>query len=133
VAGAIMWWAHGMYWLDPALSMAIGVIILYSAYRLVREAVDVLLEAVPRGIDLAGVTHAIDRVPGVERVHDLHIWTITSGLYALSAHIVVTAGHGKENDELLNRVKEMLLRDFEISHTTLQLESSDYEHVGHVC
>jgi cobalt-zinc-cadmium efflux system protein len=133
LAGGVMWLAHGLYWLDPVLSMAIGVIILYSAYRLVREAVDVLLEAVPSGIDLAGVTHAIDRVPGVSQVHDLHIWTITSGLYALSAHIVVAAGHGKDNDELLNRVKEMLMRDFEIAHTTLQLESSAYEHVGHVC
>jgi cobalt-zinc-cadmium efflux system protein len=128
-----MFLAHGLYWLDPLFSMAIGVFILYSAYRLVREAVDVLLETVPRGIDLAGVTHAIDRIDGVADVHDLHIWTITSGLYALSAHITVKAGHPVENDALLNVVKEMLLRDFQISHTTLQLETEDYEHVGHVC
>jgi cobalt-zinc-cadmium efflux system protein len=133
LGGLVMWWAKGLYWLDPVLSMLIGVFVLYSAYRLIREAVDVLLEAVPRGIDLAGVTHAIDHIDGVSGVHDLHIWTITSGLHALSAHLVVSPGHTAEHDQLLNRVKEMLLRDFSIAHTTLQIESEDYEHVGHVC
>jgi cobalt-zinc-cadmium efflux system protein len=133
VGGLIMWRSRGLYWLDPVLSLLIGVFVLYSAYRLIREAVDVLLEAVPRGIDLAGVTHAIDHIEGVSGVHDLHIWTITSGLHALSAHLVVTPGHTAEHDQLLNRVKEMLLRDFAIAHTTLQIESEDYEHVGHVC
>jgi cobalt-zinc-cadmium efflux system protein len=133
IGGVVMYLAHGLYWLDPVLSVVIGVFILYSAYRLVRDAVDVLLEAVPRGIDLAGVTHAIDHVDGVAGVHDLHIWTITSGLHALSAHLVVAPGHTAEHDQLLNRVKEMLLRDFSIAHTTLQIESADYEHIGHVC
>jgi cobalt-zinc-cadmium efflux system protein len=132
VAGAAMWAAHGLYWLDPLLSMAIAVFILYSAYRLMREAVDVLLEAVPRGIDLAGVTHAIDRTDGVRAVHDLHIWTITSGLYALSAHIVVAPGDGAQ-DQLLNRLKDMLQREFSIAHTTLQFESEHFDHTCHVC
>lgn len=132
VGGVVMYLTRGLYWLDAAASIAIGAFILFSAYRIVREAVDVLLEAVPQGIDLAGVTHAIDHIDGVSEVHDLHIWTITSGMYALSAHIVVKDG-STDNDALLNRVKEMLLRDFAIGHTTLQLESPDYEHVGHVC
>ncbi len=132
IAGAIMYKLNGAYWLDPSLSMLIGVLILYSAYRLVREAVDVLLETVPRNIDLAGVASAIDKTDGVSAVHDLHIWTITSGMYALSAHIVVL-GHTEGNDELLNRVKQMLLREFKIAHTTLQLESEGIEHIGHVC
>jgi cobalt-zinc-cadmium efflux system protein len=131
--GVVMLMAHGMYWVDPLLSIVIGLLILYNAYRLVREAVDVLLETVPRGIDLAGVTHAIDGVDGVSEVHDLHIWTITSGLYALSAHIVVLPAHEAGRDILLNRVKEMLLRDFSIAHTTLQIESEGHKHVGHVC
>jgi cobalt-zinc-cadmium efflux system protein len=133
VGGAIMFALGGAYWLDPALSILIGVFILYSSYSLVREAVDVLLETVPRHVDLGGVEKAIHGVDGVGEVHDLHIWTITSGMYALSAHIVVAAGHSKDNDQLLNRVKEVLMHDFNISHTTLQLESEDYEHVGHVC
>jgi len=131
--GLAMHFTHGLYWLDPVLSMAIGVIILYNAYRLVRDAVDILLEAVPKGIDLAGVAEAIDRIPGVAKVHDLHVWTITSGLYALSAHIVVTPERKDAHDALINQVKEMLQRDFAIGHTTLQLESQDYDHACHVC
>jgi cobalt-zinc-cadmium efflux system protein len=115
------------------LSMLIGLFILHSAFSLVREAVDVLLETVPRDVDLAGVERAMAGVDGVGNVHDLHIWTITSGMYALSAHLVLEAGHTADNDAILNRIKEVLLRDFKIGHTTLQLESEDYEHVGHVC
>jgi cobalt-zinc-cadmium efflux system protein len=130
-AGAAMFAAHGLYWLDPLLSMVIGLFICYSAYRLIREAVDVLLEAVPRGIDLLGVSRAIDRIEGVQAVHDLHIWTITSGLYALSAHIVVDSDGG--HDTLLANVKRMLQHEFAIAHTTLQIESPAYDHPCHVC
>jgi cobalt-zinc-cadmium efflux system protein len=133
VGGAVMFALKGSYWVDPALSILIGVFILYSAYSLVREAVDILLETVPRGVDLDGVSRAIDTIDGIKEVHDLHIWTITSGMYALSAHVVLATGHTKDNDAILNRIKEVLLRDFKIAHTTLQLESEEYEHVGHVC
>src|SRR5439155_5231315 len=84
--GAVMFFVRGTDWVDPALSILIGVFILYSSYALVRDAVDVLLEAVPRDVDLAGVTHTIDGMPHVVAVHDLHVWTITSGLHALSVH-----------------------------------------------
>jgi cobalt-zinc-cadmium efflux system protein len=133
IGGSVMWLLHGAYWLDPVLSMAISVIIVWSAVSLVREAVDVLLETVPRSIDLDGVSRKIAGIAGVGEVHDLHIWTITSGMFALSAHIVVRGGHGGSNDELMNQVKAMLLADFAIAHTTLQLESEGHEHVGHVC
>jgi cobalt-zinc-cadmium efflux system protein len=130
-AGAVMHFAGGWYWLDPLLSMLIGVFILYSAYRLIREAVDVLLETVPRGIDLGGVSRAIGDLDGVSAVHDLHIWTITSGLYALSAHIVVAAP--QQPDEMIRRVNELLRSQFSIAHTTLQVESQDEDHTCHVC
>ncbi len=132
VGGLIMYFAHGLYFIDPLFSMALGIFVLYNAYALIRDAVDVLLETVPRSMDLAGVTHAIDRIDGVRAVHDLHIWTITSGLYALSAHIVASESAGG-HDALLNRVQEVLLREFRISHTTLQIESETHEHVGHIC
>jgi cobalt-zinc-cadmium efflux system protein len=131
--GAIMFFAHGMYWLDPALSIAIGLFIAYSSYALVRDAVDVLLEAVPRDVDLAGVTHAIDKMAAVVAVHDLHIWTITSGLLALSAHIVVRQTDHAERDLLINEIKRVLAERYKISHTTLQIESESYEHECHVC
>jgi cobalt-zinc-cadmium efflux system protein len=131
--GAVMYFAHGMYWLDPALSIAIGLFIAYSSYALVRDAVDVLLETVPRDVDLAGVTHAIDKMPAVVAVHDLHIWTITRGLLALSAHIVVRARDAAERDALINEIKRVLAESYKISHTTLQIESESYDHECHVC
>jgi cobalt-zinc-cadmium efflux system protein len=133
VGGTIMYLAHGMYWLDPALSILIGLFILYSSYALVRDAVDVLLEAVPRHVDLAAVTHTIDGMPAVVAVHDLHIWTITSGLLALSAHIVVRPKDHAERDVLINEIKRVLAERYEIQHTTLQIESESYEHECHVC
>jgi cobalt-zinc-cadmium efflux system protein len=129
IAGVAMYFAHGAYWIDPLLSMLIGVFILYSAYRLIREAVDVLLETVPRGIDLSGVSKAIDAVSGVVAVHDLHIWTITSGLYALSAHVVASG----PADAVIRNINEVLRREFSIAHTTLQVESEDADHTCHVC
>jgi cobalt-zinc-cadmium efflux system protein len=133
IGGVAMMVAHGIYWLDPLLSMVIGLIIIYNAYRLVKEAVDILLEAVPRDIDPAGVSDAIKRVEGVAEVHDLHIWTITSGMIALSAHVVIASAHEGDRAAIMNRVKHVLIADFKISHTTIQIEEDDHEHVGHVC
>ncbi len=131
--GAVMFFLRGAYWLDPALSIAIGLFILYSSFALIRDAVDVLLETVPRDIDLAGVTHAIDGMPDVVAVHDLHIWTITSGLLAMSAHIVVRAEDAAKRDALIADIKRTLATQFKISHTTLQLESESWDHECHVC
>ncbi|HEX6835727.1 MAG TPA: cation diffusion facilitator family transporter [Polyangia bacterium] len=133
VGGTVMYFAHGMYWLDPALSIFIGLFIFYSSYALIRDAVDVLLEAVPRDIDLAAVTHTIDGMPAVAAVHDLHVWTITSGLLALSAHIVVRPKDHAERDLLINEIKRVLAERYKISHTTLQIESESYDHECHVC
>ncbi len=133
VGGAIMYFAHGLYWLDAALSIAIGVFICYGPYRLIVDAVDLLLETVPRDIDLAGVTHAIDGMPLVKAVHDLHVWTITSGLLALSAHIVVKSCDAAARDQLIHDLKRMLDEKFKIHHTTLQIESESYDHSCHVC
>ncbi|MCU1282820.1 MAG: cation efflux family protein [bacterium] len=131
--GAVMFFAGGMYWLDPALSIAIGLFILYSSYALVRDAVDVLLETVPRDVDLAGVTGTIGGMSAVVAVHDLHIWTITSGLLAMSAHIVVRQTDHAERDQLINEIKRVLAERYKISHTTLQIESESYDHECHVC
>jgi cobalt-zinc-cadmium efflux system protein len=133
VGGVVMYFARGVYWLDPALSIAIGALILYSSYALIRDAVDVLLETVPRDIDLAGVTHAIDGMEHVVAVHDLHVWTITSGLHALSAHIVVRGLDAGERDGFIQRLQRTLADRFNITHTTLQLESEAYDHECHVC
>jgi cobalt-zinc-cadmium efflux system protein len=133
IVGGIVMWATGIYLIDPILTIVIGIVIIASAYSLVREAIDVLLESVPKHLEVETIAHAMEEVEGVEAVHDLHIWTITSGMLALSAHIVVAARmHTGHTDELLTRVKRLLLEAHGINHTTLQIESQAYEHVGPV-
>jgi cobalt-zinc-cadmium efflux system protein len=119
-------------WLDPVLSIVISCLILWGAGRLVLEITDILMEGVPRHLDVADVARHMERAAGVIAVHDLHIWTISSGLYALSAHLVVHADAMGRNDAILTEVKRGLLRDFGIDHTTLQIESAEYEHVHEV-
>jgi cobalt-zinc-cadmium efflux system protein len=133
IGGVVMAALRGFYLLDPILSIAIGLFIVWSAWRLVREAVDVLLENVPADVDTTGVCRAIAACAGVRGVHDLHIWTITSGLYALSAHLVVDRGELDRSDALLTEVKGVLMSGFRIAHTTIQIESHEYEDVGHTC
>ena len=122
-------------WLDPALSMAIALLILFGAIRLVLEITDILMESVPGHVDVGAVTRQMSSADGVLAVHDLHIWTISSGLYALSAHVVVHAEAMGRNDEILNAVKSRLRLEFGIDHTTLQIESIEYEHLHdvHTC
>lgn len=122
----------GLQWIDPALSLAIAGLILWGAIRLILEITDILMEGVPRHLDVAAVTRQMESADGVLAVHDLHIWTISSGLYALSAHLVVPAEFMGRNDSILTEVKTGLLRTFGIDHATLQIESADYAHVGDV-
>ena len=110
---------------DPILGLVIAGVVVTGALRLLREGVDVLLEAVPRGLDVEVVRSGVREVPGVVDVHDLHIWCITSGLLALSAHIVVA--DGTPSDPLLRRVKDFLLKEHRIGHSTIQIESTSYD------
>ncbi|MDC0707193.1 cation diffusion facilitator family transporter [Stigmatella sp. ncwal1] len=122
----------GWYAVDPLISLLISVVIVVGAVRLVRDAVDVLLEAVPAHVDLEAVKALLMRVQGVSAVHDLHVWTISSGLYALSAHLVVANPMVCNNDEILSSVKHELFDRFGIDHTTIQIESETYAHLGEV-
>ncbi|WP_242340427.1 MULTISPECIES: cation diffusion facilitator family transporter [unclassified Anaeromyxobacter] len=119
-------------WLDPVLSLAISALIVWGALRLILEITDILMEGVPRHLDVSAVTRQMESAAGVSAVHDLHIWTISSGLYALSAHLVVRAESMGRNDDILNEVKRGLRRSFGIDHTTLQIESVEYEHLHDV-
>ena len=131
VGGAIMYWT-GWYRVDALISVAICVVIVIGAFRLVRDAVDVLLEAVPRHVDVDAVKTLLGKVDGVVAVHDLHIWTISSGIYALSAHLVVVDPMTCDNDAILTAVKHELFDRFGIDHTTIQIESETYAHLGEV-
>jgi cobalt-zinc-cadmium efflux system protein len=134
LAGALVMWFHpGLRWIDPVLSLGIALLILWGAGRLVLEITDILMEAVPRHLDVAEITRLMEEAePGVVAVHDLHVWTISSGLYALSAHLVIEAEAVGRNDAILTAVKSTLMRRYGIDHTTLQIESVDYAHVDDV-
>jgi cobalt-zinc-cadmium efflux system protein len=118
---------------DPVISFLIAGTIVWSAIRLCREAVDVLLEGAPGHIPVRDVSGALERVAGVNAVHDLHVWTITSGLVALSCHIVVTCEGPdcRTHDQILTDAKAVLRDRFHIEHTTIQFESPSYRHDGH--
>jgi cobalt-zinc-cadmium efflux system protein len=133
LAGAVVMWIRpDLGWIDPVLSLGIALLILWGALRLIQEITDILMEAVPRHLDVARVCSLMEGAEGVVAVHDLHIWTISSGLYALSAHLVVESGDMGRNDEILTDVKGRLRRECGIDHTTLQIESADYAHVHDV-
>ncbi len=121
-----------LQWIDPALSLAISLLILWGALRLVLEITHILMESVPSHLDVASVCEQMECCEGIIAVHDLHIWTISSGMYALSAHLVVHADAMGRNDEILQTVKSSLRRRWGIDHTTLQIESATYAHVDDV-
>jgi cobalt-zinc-cadmium efflux system protein len=133
VGGVVMYFEKGLYWIDPALSIAIAAFVLWGAVRLVREAVDILLDTVPKELDRDRVTKAMGSIEGVIAIHDVHIWSITSGLHSLSAHVVVRIEGEVRSEELLRRLHELLQREFQIEHSTLQLEPVGFDHVGTIC
>jgi cobalt-zinc-cadmium efflux system protein len=109
---------------DPISSLVSTVLIIGSAWRLVREAVDVLLEAAPPHIALEAVRSRLQAIPGVESVHDLHVWTVTSGVIAMSAHAIVREPEHHQN--VLERAHD-LLQEMGIQHVTVQLERHEMD------
>jgi cobalt-zinc-cadmium efflux system protein len=129
-AGALIW-GFGWDWADPAASILISLLVVYSGWHLLRDTVGVLMEGTPSHIDLDDVRNTLAGLPGVAGVHDLHVWTITSGMEALSAHLVVEdpscAG------VLLRSVRTSLHDRFGIHHATVQIEPEDCkEHRSHL-
>jgi cobalt-zinc-cadmium efflux system protein len=119
VAGAVVL-ATGWAYADPVAGILIGLLVLASSWTILRDSVGILLEGAPRGLDAEAVGHTMAAHPGVREVHDLHVWTITSGFPALSAHVLVDAG---ADCHALRLQLEQELRDrFALEHTTLQVE-----------
>ncbi|MCM0081223.1 cation diffusion facilitator family transporter [Geomonas sp. Red32] len=123
IVGGIIMYFSNWYILDAIISVGIGFVIFWGSWRVIREAVHILLEGVPKGVDVNQVSAAIKEVEGVEEVHHVNIWTICSHIIALSGHIVVPASFKGEHGKMLRKIEERLFERFHISHTTLQVES----------
>ena len=124
IVGGIVMYFTNWYLLDALISVGIGFVIFWGSWRVVRESLHILLEGVPRGIEVDQVAAAIREIDGVEDVHHLNIWTICSHIIALSGHIVIPPAFRGEHGGMLRKIEEQLFERFHISHTTLQLESA---------
>ncbi len=118
-------WTLGWLWLDPAVSLVVSALVLWSAWQLIRDALDILMETVPPHLDPEAIRSALLEVDGVRGLHCLHVWTIGSGEVSLSSHLVVDSGRGAE--ALLERVRRRLAERFSIVHTTIQIEPAGPE------
>lgn len=125
IAAGIIIYFTGWMLIDPVVSILIGGVILKGAVELVLESSNILLESVPKGISLDKVNDSMHRVNGVLEVHDLHLWSITSGINALSAHILIEDQRVSKGTRIINELNEILRNKFNINHTTLQLECSN--------
>jgi len=132
VAVGVVMYFTGLFLLDPLVSIGITAVIGFSAYRVARESVDVILEATPAKLNVNEVEGRIRSVDGVLDVHDTHVWCITPDFCCLSAHITVHAHHMVIAEAILNEIKRRLAEEFNIHHTTIQIESEGYQEFGEV-
>ncbi|MCL4473593.1 MAG: cation diffusion facilitator family transporter [Actinobacteria bacterium] len=132
VAGLIII-ATGWYPIDPLVSVMLGLAILWGAWKIIEETLEIFLEEAPRAVDVNRVVAEMKGEDGVIDVHDIHVWTIGSQLYALSAHVLVEDIKVSESNKIMNDLREMLSHDFGIVHSTLEVESSPCENGGPYC
>jgi cobalt-zinc-cadmium efflux system protein len=125
IAAGLIMLATDWYLADPLISIFIGILILYSSWSLVKDSLSVLMQAVPKGIELEEVRKTIEAVEGVSKVHDLHVWAVTSDIFTLSAHAVVD--NGSDFHVVLNGIEDTLKERFNIEHVTIQLETESRE------
>jgi len=124
IAGVIML-TTGWYYADPLISAAIGLLIFPRTWRLLKEAINVLLEGTPKDVDIHELRTSLEKTPGVKNVHDLHVWSLTSSVNAMSAHVVKETEYSQ--NQLLKILADTTVNNFKISHTTFQIEEEGYE------
>jgi cobalt-zinc-cadmium efflux system protein len=122
IVGGVIIWLTGWTLVDSLIGVLIGGIVLRGAVDLVMESGEILLEATPRDIDIAHLRREVSQIPGVEDLHDIHIWTIGSGMRALSAHVLTDDISTRESQEIACRIRALLGEKFNITHTTLEME-----------
>ncbi|MGM0845331.1 MAG: cation diffusion facilitator family transporter [Bacillota bacterium] len=129
IAGAIMLW-FDWYWADPLISVLVALLILKSAWGIIVQTIHILMEGVPAGLEAEKVRGVLGSISGVRSIHDLHIWTITSGMNSLSCHILIE--EEEDDQEILQNAINLIEEKFHITHTTIQIERSGLTHViGH--
>ena len=121
IAGAVLIHFTGVQQVDPVVSVLIGALIIWTAWDIIKESLNVLLEGLPRGIKLSSVTEAMRHIEGVIDVHDLHIWSLGSSAHALSCHVLIEDMPPSASESILRRINDVLC-GFEIHHTTIQFE-----------
>ena len=131
IVAAILIRFTGWLWVDTLVAVGIGLWVLPRTWVLLKESLNILLEGAPEGVDVGQVEKAIVAVEGVASVHDLHVWVLTSGKNALTAHVV--HAEGAESAMLVERIKETVADRFRVFHTTLQLEAAPCEHSDDGC
>ncbi len=123
MAAGVMW-ATGWYFVDAIVSAGIGLFIIPRTWNLLREAIGVLLEGAPAEIDIAALREQLNSIPGVSNVHDIHVWSLTSGVNALSAHVVMK--NGSDQNGLLSTIHSSVKSSHKIGHVTIQLEAEGF-------
>jgi cobalt-zinc-cadmium efflux system protein len=122
VVAAVIVINTGWTLVDPIVSMFIGLLIIHSSWKLLKESLHVLLEGAPRGLDTEEITRRIKSIDGVCEIHDFHVWSLTTGVILLTAHICVS--DPEEGTKVLESVTKMLDKEFGLSHSTIQIEDA---------
>ncbi|MBP2280138.1 cobalt-zinc-cadmium efflux system protein [Psychrobacter sp. PL15] len=128
IIAALLMMGFGWIWADAAASVIVAVLILFSGYRVVRDSVHILMEGTPKGLSLEVIEQSLLDHSQVQKIHDLHVWSITSGLNALSCHVVVDSDMSIHEASLLIAELDQRLQELSISHTTIQVESLTHPH-----
>ncbi|KXG43781.1 cation diffusion facilitator family transporter [Tepidibacillus decaturensis] len=127
IIGGVLLHFTGWLWIDPMISIIFASVILRGAFRMLRESIRILLEAVPEGLNVDMIKEVMEQVPGVHAVHDIHVWGISAEEVMLTAHVVVKNQPVSEGHDLLHDVKKALYEHFHIWHSVLQLETIQYQ------
>jgi cobalt-zinc-cadmium efflux system protein len=123
IVGGLLILYTGWYLVDPIIGMCIGLLILRGAYALVKESIDIFLEATPKDINIKGMLEDLHKIGGVKEIHHLHLWTITSGINAMSAHVLIDDVLTSKSAHILKEIETLLQRKYNIEHSTIQFES----------
>jgi cobalt-zinc-cadmium efflux system protein len=124
IIAALVIGATGWQWVDPLVSVLIGIMIMLSSWRVLKSSLHILVEGVPEGMSIQEVARVLTDTPGVGEVHDLHVWSVCSGHIALSAHVTLASGRA-DSGLVMMEMKRRLHDQFDIEHTTIQIEAAE--------